>query len=134
MVAAKAPRTGGSGASDKDPLGTGQTSTAGASHAASTPQASEGREPSSLVTQAWRTGAGPRLALMIGGAVSVTWGVLAVVVTVRFLLNTVTNSALPWPIKAFAVVVVPVVMLFLVVSVPVNWLMYVLDRLLNRHR
>lgn len=87
----------------------------------------------SLVTDAWHAGVGSRLLVVLGLAVTAVWAIIVCVGTVRFMLSTVTNPVVPWLIKAGMVVLVPAVMLFLVVSLPMNWMAYLLERL-DEHR
>jgi uncharacterized membrane protein len=70
---------------------------------------------------------------VLGLAVTAVWAIIVCVGTVRFMLSTVTNPVVPWLIKAGMVVLVPAVMLFLVVSLPMNWMAYLLERL-DEHR
>ncbi|MDH3291211.1 MAG: hypothetical protein OEO20_06705 [Gemmatimonadota bacterium] len=66
------------------------------------------------------------------------WAVVVTVGTMRFIVSTVSNPALAWPFKAGMAILVPVVMLFLVVSLPMNWMTFLLvwldERRRSRHR
>ncbi len=88
----------------------------------------------SLITDAWRAGVGSRLLVVFGLVVTAVSAIIVCVGTARFMLGTVTNPDLPWLIKAGMVVVVPVVMLFLVVSLPMNWMAFLLERLAEHRR
>lgn len=71
---------------------------------------------------------------MLGLAVTVIWAMIVCVGTARFMLGTVASPDLPWLIKAGLVVLVPVMMLFLVVSLPMNWMAFLLERLAEHRR
>lgn len=86
-----------------------------------------------MITDAWRTGLGSRLVVVLGLAVTVAWALIVSAGTVRFVLRTASNPGLAWPIKAAMVLLVPIVMLFLVVSLPMNWMAFLLERL-DEHR
>jgi heme/copper-type cytochrome/quinol oxidase subunit 2 len=90
--------------------------------------------PASLLWDAWRAGAASRLTLVFGLIVSAALTALVVLGTVRFVVHTVHEPALPWALKAVAVVFVPFFVLILLVSVPVAWLMHILAWLSRRRR
>jgi hypothetical protein len=90
--------------------------------------------PVSLLWDAWRAGGRSRLTLVFGLIVSAALTALVVLGTVRFVVHTVHQPALPWALKAVAVVFVPFFVLILLVSVPVAWLMHVLAWLSRRRR
>lgn len=90
--------------------------------------------PTSLLSDAWRAGALSRLALVFGMILSAALTALVVLGTARFVLRTLHEPALPWALKAVAVVFVPFFVLILLVSVPVAWLMHVLAWLSRRRR
>jgi hypothetical protein len=90
--------------------------------------------PVSLLWDAWRGGAVSRLTLVFGLIVSAALTALVVLGTVRFVVHTIHQPALPLPLKAVAVVFVPFFVLILLVSVPVAWLMHVLAWLNRRRR
>lgn len=87
-----------------------------------------------MLRDAWRAGTGPRLIVLLGLAVTAVWAVVVTAGTFRFIVSTVTNPALAWPFKAGMAVVVPVVMVFLVVSLPMNWMTFFLVWLDERNR
>jgi hypothetical protein len=75
-----------------------------------------------------------RLTLIAGLIISAALTALIVAGTVRFVVQTLQEPSLPWGYKAAAVIFVPLFVLILLVSVPVAWLMHVLNWLSRRGR
>jgi hypothetical protein len=87
-----------------------------------------------LLREAWGAGKVSRLTLVLGLIVSAAWAVVVTLVTVRFIVDTIREPALVWAYKVVLLPLLSVVVLFLVVFMPTQWLMYALLRLLERKR
>jgi hypothetical protein len=83
-----------------------------------------------LLKEAWKAGGASRLTVLLGFA----WASWIAVVALRFVVDTIREPALAVAYKVPLLVVFAVVVLFLVIPLPAQWLMYALLRLDQRRR
>ncbi|NIU52410.1 MAG: hypothetical protein GWN68_04895 [Gemmatimonadetes bacterium] len=88
----------------------------------------------SLLKKAWRAGRVSRLTLVLGLIASAVWAAAVALVTVKFIVDTIREPALPTAHKVVLLLVLVVAILFLVMFLPTQWLMYILLRLDERRR
>ncbi len=88
----------------------------------------------SLLKEAWRAGGVSRLTLVLGLTASAVWAVVVALATLRFIVVTIREPALPTAYKVPLLFVLTVAILFLVMFLPTQWLMYALLRLNERRR
>jgi hypothetical protein len=90
--------------------------------------------PVGLLRDAWKAGRTSRLTVFLGLSISVAWASFVAVVAVRFVLDTIREPALAAVYTVPLLVVFAVIVLFLVIPLPAQWLMYALLRLDQRRR
>lgn len=90
--------------------------------------------PSSLLKEAWEAGKVSRMILGLGLIFSAAWAVIVAVGTLRIIVNTLQEPTLAAAYKIPLLIVLAVVVLFLVIPLPAQWLMYGLLRLDERRR
>ena len=90
--------------------------------------------PVDFLRDAWKGGKVSRTTLLFGLTVSAAWAVMVAVVAVRFMVEGVRSPALPFVFKVVLSILVTLVVLFLVIPLPAQWMMYALLRLEERRR
>ncbi len=90
--------------------------------------------PVGLLKEAWKAGGASRLTVLLGLSLSFAWASWIAVVALRFVVDTIREPALAAAYKVPLLVVFAVVVLFLVIPLPAQWLMYALLRLDQRRR
>ncbi len=88
----------------------------------------------SLLKRAWSAGKVSRVTLVLGLIVSAAWAIVVALVTLGFILETIREPELASAQKVVLLSLLAIVVLFLVVFMPTQWLMYVLLRLEERKR
>ncbi len=90
--------------------------------------------PGSLLKEAWEAGKVSRIILGLGLIFSAAWAVIVAVGTLKVIVNTLQEPTLAPAYKIPLLIVLAVVVLFLVIPLPAQWLMYGLLRLDERRR
>ena len=90
--------------------------------------------PVGLLKEAWKAGRVSRLTVFLGLSISAAWASIVALLAVRIIVDAIREPALAPVYKVPLLLVFAVVVLFLVIPLPAQWLMYALLRLDQRRR
>jgi hypothetical protein len=90
--------------------------------------------PVGYLKDAWKTGNVSRVTIVLGLIVSTAWATFVIVVALRLMIGAIQWPALPPAFKVLFSVLTVLVVVFLVIPLPAQWMMYTLQRLDERRR
>lgn len=90
--------------------------------------------PVGYLRDAWKAGNVSRLTIVLGLSVSAAWATFVIVVALRLMLAAIEWPELPPAFKVLLSVLTVLVVVFLVIPLPAQWMMYTLQRLDERRR